>query len=170
VVESVGEGVVEVAAGDTVVPVFSAQCGNCPDCLSDRSNICSELPLRRGTMPRDGTSRFSFASTGEPIHHFIYVSSFTEYTVVDVAHVVRIEPGIPHEMACLLSCGVSTGKLLATHSSLTHMQIVANTDGHRSWCGLEGSGGGARVDRRRVRSRRRRVSGNDRTARYAPSL
>uniref|UniRef100_A0ACD5WUA2 Uncharacterized protein n=1 Tax=Avena sativa TaxID=4498 RepID=A0ACD5WUA2_AVESA len=61
-------------------------------------------------MPRDGTTRFSFAATGEPIHHFISVSSFTEYTVVDVAHVVRIEPGrIPHEMACLLSCGVSTG-------------------------------------------------------------
>uniref|UniRef100_A0ACD5YXX3 Uncharacterized protein n=1 Tax=Avena sativa TaxID=4498 RepID=A0ACD5YXX3_AVESA len=110
VVESVGDGVVEVAVGDTVVPVFSAQCGDCADCLSERSNICSGLPLCAGGMPRDGTTRFSFAATGEPIHHFISVSSFTEYTVVDVAHVVRIEPaGIPHEMACLLSCGVSTG-------------------------------------------------------------
>jgi S-(hydroxymethyl)glutathione dehydrogenase/alcohol dehydrogenase len=69
-------------------------------------------------MPRDGTSRFSFASTGEPIHHFISVSSFSEYTVVDVAHLVKIEPGgIPHEMACLLSCCVSTGTLLATQST-----------------------------------------------------
>jgi len=110
VVESVGDGVVEVAVGDTVVPVFSAQCGDCADCLSERSNICSGLPLCAGGMPRDGTTRFSFAATGEPIHHFISVSSFTEYTVVDVAHVVRIEPGRnPHEMACLLSCGVSTG-------------------------------------------------------------
>ncbi|KAM0833916.1 hypothetical protein ACQ4PT_063973 [Festuca glaucescens] len=107
VVESVGDGVVEVAVGDTVVPVFSAQCGDCADCLSDRSNICSGLPIRPGGMPRDGRSRFSFASTGEPIHHFISVSSFSEYTVVDVAEIVP--GGIPHEMACLLSCCVSTG-------------------------------------------------------------
>ncbi|VAH43675.1 unnamed protein product [Triticum turgidum subsp. durum] len=108
VVESVGGHVHEVAVGDTVVPVFSAQCGDCPDCLSDRSNICSGLPARPG-MPRDGTTRFSFAATGEPIHNFIGVSSFTEYTVVDVARVVRIGPGVPPEKACLLSCGVSTG-------------------------------------------------------------
>uniref|UniRef100_A0ACD5YX10 Uncharacterized protein n=1 Tax=Avena sativa TaxID=4498 RepID=A0ACD5YX10_AVESA len=60
-------------------------------------------------MPRDGTTRFSLAATGEPIHSFISVSSFTEYTVVDVSRVVRIEQAVPPEMACLLSCGVSTG-------------------------------------------------------------
>ncbi|CAM0906813.1 unnamed protein product [Alopecurus aequalis] len=108
VVESVGDGVVEVAVGDTVVPVFTPQCDDCADCLSDRSNICSGLPSCPG-MPRDGTTRFSYAATGEPIHNFLSVSSFTEYTVVDVAHVVRLEPGIPPAMACLLSCGVSTG-------------------------------------------------------------
>jgi S-(hydroxymethyl)glutathione dehydrogenase/alcohol dehydrogenase len=119
VVESVGDGVVEVAVGDMVVPVFSAQCGDCPDCLSDRSNICSGLPDRPG-MPRDGTTRFSYPATGEPIHNFISVSSFTEYTVVDVAHVVRLEPGVSPAMACLLSCGVSTGNYRSrTGSSLT---------------------------------------------------
>jgi S-(hydroxymethyl)glutathione dehydrogenase/alcohol dehydrogenase len=110
VVESVGDGVIEVAVGDTVVPVFLAQCGDCVDCLSDRSNICSGLPFCPGGMPRDGTTRFSFAASGQPIYNFLSVSSFTEYTVVDVAHLVKIEPsGIPPEMACLLSCGVSTG-------------------------------------------------------------
>ena len=99
---------IEVAVGDTVVPVFSAQCGDCADCLSDRSNICSGLPYRPG-MPRDGTTRFSYAATGEPIHNFLSVSSFTEYTVVDVAHVVKLDLGVPPAMACLLSCGVSTG-------------------------------------------------------------
>ncbi|SPT16923.1 unnamed protein product [Triticum aestivum] len=109
VVESVGDHVHEVAVGDTVVPVFLAQCGDCPNCLSDRSNICSGLPAGRPGMPRDGTTRFSFAATGEPINNFLGVSSFTEYTVVDVAHVVRLDPGVPPEKACLLSCGVSTG-------------------------------------------------------------
>ncbi|XP_052162174.1 alcohol dehydrogenase-like 2 isoform X2 [Oryza glaberrima] len=109
VVESVGEHVREVAVGDTVVPVFTAQCSECPDCLSDRSNICSKLPDVHGFMPRDGTTRFSSASTGEPIRHFLSVSSFVEYTVVDVSHVVKLDANFPPAMACLLSCGISTG-------------------------------------------------------------
>ncbi|RLN35309.1 alcohol dehydrogenase-like 7 [Panicum miliaceum] len=110
VVESVGEHVEEVAAGDTVVPVFLPQCGGCADCLSPRSNICSVLSYRPGLMPRDGTTRFSLAATGEPVHGFLSVSSFAEYTVVDVAHVVRLGGAtLTPEKACLLSCGVSTG-------------------------------------------------------------
>ncbi|PVH65273.1 hypothetical protein PAHAL_2G451000 [Panicum hallii] len=108
VVESVGEHVQEAAVGDTVVPVFLAQCGECADCRSARSNLCSALPTRPG-MPRDGTTRFSLAATGEPVHNFLSVSSFAEYTVVDVAHVVRVGDALPPEKACLLSCGVATG-------------------------------------------------------------
>ncbi|MCI20895.1 alcohol dehydrogenase-like 7-like, partial [Trifolium medium] len=32
------------------------------------------------------------------------VSSFSEYTVVDVANVTKIDPDIPPDRACLLSC------------------------------------------------------------------
>ncbi|OEL33314.1 Alcohol dehydrogenase-like 7 [Dichanthelium oligosanthes] len=110
VVESVGDKVEEVAVGDMVVPVFLAQCGNCADCLSARSNICSVLTYLPGFMPRDGTTRFSLAATGEPVHNFLSVSSFSEYTVVDVANVVRFgDAALPPEKACLLSCGVATG-------------------------------------------------------------
>ncbi|KAH9690619.1 Alcohol dehydrogenase-like 2 [Citrus sinensis] len=59
-------------------------------------------------MPRDGTNRFRDLK-GEVIHNVLNVSSFTEYTVVDVTHVVKITPDIPLDIACLLSCGVSTG-------------------------------------------------------------
>ncbi|GAY41575.1 hypothetical protein CUMW_060530 [Citrus unshiu] len=46
---------------------------------------------------------------GDVIHHFLNISSFTEYSVVDITHVVKITPHIPLGIACLLSCGVSTG-------------------------------------------------------------
>ncbi|XP_010025906.2 alcohol dehydrogenase-like 2 isoform X1 [Eucalyptus grandis] len=111
VVESVGEEVEEVKAGDTVLPVFWSNCEKCRHCESSRGNNCSVFanrPLGPG-MPRDGTTRFSAAEDGEAIHHFLGVSSFCEYTVVDVVHVVKISSPIPVDRACLLSCGVSTG-------------------------------------------------------------
>ncbi|KAJ4701375.1 Alcohol dehydrogenase-like [Melia azedarach] len=109
VVESVGEYVEEVKEGDLVLPVCKRQCGECRDCKSTKSNLCSKFGKDyRPNMLRDGTSRFRDLK-GEVIHNFIYVSSFTEYTVVDVTHVVKITADIPVDKACLLSCGVSTG-------------------------------------------------------------
>ncbi|CAN1745291.1 Alcohol dehydrogenase-like 7, partial [Linum perenne] len=76
VVESVGEDVDDLNPGDRVIPIFLPDCGDqCPDCRSKKSNLCSR-------MPRDGTSRFKDLD-GNSIHHFLSVSSFSEYTVVD---------------------------------------------------------------------------------------
>ncbi|XP_073140723.1 alcohol dehydrogenase-like 2 [Henckelia pumila] len=109
VVESVGEHVEEVKEGDLVIPVFQRNCGECRDCVSQEGNACSKFPNEfLGAMPRDGTMRF-IDRDGNPIHHFLSVSSFSEYTVVDVTHVLKISPGFPAEKASLLSCGVTTG-------------------------------------------------------------
>ncbi|KAL2339942.1 hypothetical protein Fmac_007882 [Flemingia macrophylla] len=109
VVESVGEHVEEVKEGDMVVPVFLAHCGDCSDCKNPKSNQCTKFGNRLiDNMPRDGSSRFRDMN-GEVVHHFLRVSSFSEYTVVDVTHVVKISHELPIEKACLLSCGVSTG-------------------------------------------------------------
>ncbi|CAI9296373.1 unnamed protein product [Lactuca saligna] len=108
VVESVGEGVHEVAEGDTVIPTFVSDCGECRDCLSEKSNLCTKFPFSISPWMRDETSRFTDIN-GETLYHFVYVSSFSEYTVVDIAHVTKIDPAIPANRACLLSCGVSTG-------------------------------------------------------------
>uniref|UniRef100_A0A2P2KN10 Alcohol dehydrogenase-like 7 n=1 Tax=Rhizophora mucronata TaxID=61149 RepID=A0A2P2KN10_RHIMU len=109
VVESVGEEADELKEGDIVMPTFMADCKDCEDCLSKKSNLCSKLPFKVSPwMPRDETSRFSDLN-GEVIHHFLFVSSFSEYTVVDIAHVTKIDPSVPPSRACLLSCGVSTG-------------------------------------------------------------
>ncbi|KAK9163917.1 hypothetical protein Syun_004819 [Stephania yunnanensis] len=109
VVESVGEGVEGLKEGDTVVPVFLGSCEECKDCESEKSNMCSKFSFKLGVgMPRDGTSRFRDGK-GETLHNFLSVSSFAEYTVVDIAHLVKIDCGIPVDKACLLSCGVSSG-------------------------------------------------------------
>ncbi|XP_019190376.1 PREDICTED: alcohol dehydrogenase-like 1 isoform X1 [Ipomoea nil] len=109
VVESVGENVDEVRFGDLVIPVFRRNCGECRDCKSPKGNTCTKFAVRyQSGMPRDGTSRFK-DKDGQSIHHLLNVSSFSEYTVVDITHVVKMNPDFPIDMACLLSCGVTTG-------------------------------------------------------------
>lgn len=111
-VESVGENVSEVTVGDTVIPVFIPDCGECRDCISSKSNRCSNFPFQAVPwMHRDRGSRFTDLN-GETLHHFLHVSSFSEYTVVDTVHITKVDPNIPANRACLLSCGVSTGILL----------------------------------------------------------
>ncbi|KAK4781523.1 hypothetical protein SAY86_015625 [Trapa natans] len=84
-------------------------CGECADCMSPKSNLCSKFPFKLSTsMPRHETSRFTDLN-GHTLFHFLFVSSFSEYTVVDVAHVTKIDPTVPPGKACLLGCGISTG-------------------------------------------------------------
>ncbi|XP_061354564.1 alcohol dehydrogenase-like 7 [Gastrolobium bilobum] len=109
VVESVGKDVTEVTKGDVVIPIFLPDCGECIDCKSTKSNRCTNFPFKVSPwMPRHGNTRFTDLN-GEIIYHFMFVSSFSEYTVVDIANVTKIDPEIPPGRACLLSCGVSTG-------------------------------------------------------------
>ena len=109
-VESVGEHVDGFKQGDVVLPVFHPNCEECKDCKSSKSNWCA----RYANDSISNTRRYGMASRfkdsiGEDIHHFLFVSSFSEYTVVDIAHLVKISPDIPVQKAALLSCGVSTG-------------------------------------------------------------
>lgn len=108
VVESVGDGVTAFVEGDTVVPIFLPDCAECRDCTSNKSNLCSTFPFKVSPWMHDGSSRFTDLK-GETLYHFLFVSSFTEYTVVHTANVTKIDPVIPPSRACLLSCGVSTG-------------------------------------------------------------
>ncbi|KAK3038870.1 hypothetical protein RJ639_028592 [Escallonia herrerae] len=109
VVESVGENVADFTEGDTVIPIFLPDCGECTDCRSKKSNLCTKLPFKVSPwMHRDETSRFTDLN-GDTVYHFLYVSSFSEYTVVDIAHLTKVDPALPPNRACLLSCGVSTG-------------------------------------------------------------
>ena len=112
IIESVGEGVTDVAPGDHVLPVFTGECKECPHCKSAESNMCDLLRINtdRGVMIGDGKSRFSI--NGKPIYHFVGTSTFSEYTVMHVGCVAKINPEAPLDKVCILSCGISTGKFI----------------------------------------------------------
>ncbi|GJX79968.1 alcohol dehydrogenase 2-like protein [Tanacetum coccineum] len=109
VVESVGEGVTDLQPGDHVLPVFTGECKECAHCKSEESNMCDLLRINtdRGVMINDEKSRFSI--NGKPIFHFVGTSTFSEYTVVHVGCLAKINPEAPLDKVCVLSCGISTG-------------------------------------------------------------
>ncbi|XP_076920944.1 alcohol dehydrogenase 1-like isoform X1 [Bidens hawaiensis] len=109
-VESIGEDVgARVKPGDVVMPLYLGECGECLNCKSGKTNICHVYPIRFDDLMRDGTSRTSVASTGETVYHHFSCSTWSEYTVVDVNYVMKVDPRVPFPHASLLSCGFTTG-------------------------------------------------------------
>ncbi len=108
IVEAVGEGVTSVKVGDHVIPLYTAECGECKFCKSQKTNLCSSVRATqgKGLMP-DGTTRFSY--NGEPIYHYMGCSTFSEYTVLPEVSVAVIPKEAPLDKVCLLGCGVTTG-------------------------------------------------------------
>ncbi len=108
IVEQVGEGVTSVSVGDHVIPLYTAECGECKFCKSGKTNLCSAVreTQGRGVMP-DGTSRFY--KDGQPIFHYMGCSTFSEYTVLPEISLAKVSKEAPLEEVCLLGCGVTTG-------------------------------------------------------------
>ncbi|ELG2043036.1 S-(hydroxymethyl)glutathione dehydrogenase/class III alcohol dehydrogenase [Vibrio fluvialis] len=108
IVEMVGEGVTSVEVGDHVIPLYTAECGECKFCKSGKTNLCSAVRATqgKGLMP-DGTTRFY--KDGEPIFHYMGCSTFSEYTVLPEISLAKVSKEAPLEEICLLGCGVTTG-------------------------------------------------------------
>uniref|UniRef100_A0A2K5YVB9 alcohol dehydrogenase n=1 Tax=Mandrillus leucophaeus TaxID=9568 RepID=A0A2K5YVB9_MANLE len=96
IVESAGEGVTTVKPGDKVIPLLIPH------------NYClkNDVSNPRGTL-QDGTRRFTCRV--KSIHHFVGISSFSQYVVVDENAVAKIDAALPLEKVCLIGCGFSTG-------------------------------------------------------------
>ena len=108
VVVEVGEGVTSLKPGDHVIPLYTAECGECKFCKSGKTNLCQAVRATqgKGLMP-DGTTRFSY--NGEPIYHYMGTSTFREYTVCAEISLAKVNPQAPLDKVCLLGCGVTTG-------------------------------------------------------------
>ncbi len=108
VVEEVGSGVTDVAAGDHVVLAFVPACGGCAMCTAGRPALCR--PAARANAEGrllDGGRRIR--RRGEELHHHLGVSGFAERAVVSRTSAVVIDADVPLETAALLGCATLTG-------------------------------------------------------------
>jgi S-(hydroxymethyl)glutathione dehydrogenase/alcohol dehydrogenase len=108
IVVDVGAGVTSVKKGDHVIPLYTPECRQCKSCLSRKTNLCTAIRATqgKGLMP-DGSSRFSL--NGQPLHHYMGCSTFSNYTVLPEIAVAKIRSDAPFDKVCYIGCGVTTG-------------------------------------------------------------
>ncbi|XWS58013.1 hypothetical protein CRYUN_Cryun09bG0222500 [Craigia yunnanensis] len=75
--------------------------------MSEKTNLCIKYPLSYNGLMLDGTSRISIG--GQTAYHALSCSRWTEYMVINVNFVLKIDPRTPLPDASFLSCGFSTG-------------------------------------------------------------
>jgi NDMA-dependent alcohol dehydrogenase len=109
IVEAVGEGVTTVAPGDHVSTSFIPSCGRCHWCAIGKTNLCDlGAGTLAGGMVTDGTFRHH-TSEGKPITTMAKLGTFAEMMCLAEASVIKVEPDLPLDVVCLVSCGVATG-------------------------------------------------------------
>ena len=103
-----GPGVTSLKKGDHVIPLYTAECRQCKECLSGKTNLCTAIRATQGQglMP-DGTSRFKLGS--ETIYHYMGCSTFSNHTVLPEIALAKIRDDAPFDKVCYIGCGVTTG-------------------------------------------------------------
>ncbi|MFI2465569.1 S-(hydroxymethyl)mycothiol dehydrogenase [Streptomyces globisporus] len=100
VVESVGEGVTDVAPGDFVILNWRAVCGQCRACLRGRPWYCFDTHNAKQKMTLlDGTE----------LSPALGIGAFAEKTLVASGQCTKVDPEVAPEVAGLLGCGVMAG-------------------------------------------------------------
>jgi S-(hydroxymethyl)glutathione dehydrogenase/alcohol dehydrogenase len=109
VVVEVGPNVTKVAPGDHVSCSFVPACGTCRPCAEGKQNLC-DLGARTfgGGMVTDGTYRVH-TSDGTDLGTLAKLGTFAEHMLLADSSVIKVEPDLPLDVVCLVSCGVATG-------------------------------------------------------------
>jgi NDMA-dependent alcohol dehydrogenase len=107
IIAEVGPGVTEVAVGDPVVMSFLPACGRCSHCARGMTNLCDLGAAVIQGPQLDGTYRFHARDKG--VGQMCLLGTFSEYTVVPTASVVKIADADALPRAALLGCCVPTG-------------------------------------------------------------
>jgi S-(hydroxymethyl)mycothiol dehydrogenase len=101
VVESVGEGVTDVAPGDFVILNWRAVCGNCRACRRGRPWYCFAT--------HNAKQKMTLASTGQELSPALGIGAFAEKTLVAAGQCTKVDPAASPAVAGLLGCGVMAG-------------------------------------------------------------
>jgi S-(hydroxymethyl)mycothiol dehydrogenase len=100
VVESVGEGVTDVAPGDFVILNWRAVCGNCRACRRGRPQYCFDTHNAKQKMTLlDGTE----------LSPALGIGAFAEKTLVAAGQCTKVDRAASAAAAGLLGCGVMAG-------------------------------------------------------------
>ncbi|MCX4641988.1 S-(hydroxymethyl)mycothiol dehydrogenase [Streptomyces sp. NBC_01446] len=100
VVESVGDGVTEVAPGDFVILNWRAVCGQCRACERGRPQYCFNAHNAKQKMTLlDGTA----------LSPALGIGAFAEKTLVAAGQCTKVDPAASPAAAGLLGCGVMAG-------------------------------------------------------------
>ncbi|HJP79259.1 MAG TPA: S-(hydroxymethyl)mycothiol dehydrogenase [Pseudonocardiaceae bacterium] len=100
VVESVGEGVTEVAPGDFVILNWRAVCGQCRACRKGKPQYCFNTHNARQKMT---------LVSGQELSPALGIGAFAEKTLVAAGQCTRVDPAVRPQVAGLLGCGVMAG-------------------------------------------------------------
>lgn len=107
IVESVGEGVMELAVGDKVIMSYPS-CVVCDMCKKNRPWACrSRHQLFFGGKFADGTKRIVYK--GQETASFFGQGSWSQYCIVAERNAVKVDPDVDVKMLCSLGCGIQTG-------------------------------------------------------------
>ncbi|MFD5384790.1 S-(hydroxymethyl)mycothiol dehydrogenase [Streptomyces sp. NPDC127074] len=100
VVESVGEGVTEVAPGDFVILNWRAVCGQCRACRKGKPWYCFNT--------HNATQKMTLQS-GRELSPALGIGAFAEKTLVAAGQCTKVNPAVKPQVAGLLGCGVMAG-------------------------------------------------------------
>ncbi|MER7080643.1 alcohol dehydrogenase catalytic domain-containing protein, partial [Saccharopolyspora kobensis] len=100
VVESVGDGVVNVAPGDYVILNWRAVCGQCRACGKGKPQYCFST--------HNATQKMTLAS-GQELSPALGIGAFAEKTLVAAGQCTKVDPRVEPQVAGLLGCGVMAG-------------------------------------------------------------
>ncbi len=106
-VESVGDGVTNVAPGDFVIIAWRAPCGTCRSCLRGTPWYC--FSSRNASQPMT-------LADGTPLSPALGIGAFAELTLVDAGQAVKVSPEASPEVAGLVGCGIMAGFGAATNT------------------------------------------------------
>ena len=100
VVLAAGDGVTRFSVGDRVMLNWAIPCGKCFQCRRGKENICED----RGTVPDE-----RFHCHRGSLNASFGLGTMATHAIVPEAAVIKLNAGIPFEVAAIMGCAVMTG-------------------------------------------------------------